>query len=247
MLAANVEVVVARYNERLEWLLEKPFNEFQYTVYNKGPNDNFEKSNVTKIISLPNVGRCDHTFLYHIVQNYDNLANVTVFFPGSINMMNKKDNAVRILENIKKYRMGIFLGSYTNDVRVLFNNFTLDKYMCTSAENLSQNNESYLLPSVIRPYGKWFKYHFGNIKVKYYCICGILSISKHDITRHDINRYKQLLRTVETHSNPEAGHYIERSWAAIFHPLLCSKVILHPRTFKTAQNIIHVLFSKFII
>ena len=71
-----IEIVIARYNEDLLWTLETPFNEFKYTVYNKGDNDTFEKTNVTKIINLPNVGRCDHTFLYHITENYNNLSNI---------------------------------------------------------------------------------------------------------------------------------------------------------------------------
>ena len=32
-------------------------------------------------------------------------------------------------------------------------------------------------------------------------------------------RYLILIQTINKHSNPEAGHYIERSWGAIFNPL----------------------------
>ena len=31
--------------------------------------------------------------------------------------------------------------------------------------------------------------------------------------------------SINNHSNPEVGHYIERSWAAIFHPFLFTKII----------------------
>jgi len=37
---------------------------------------------------------------------------------------------------------------------------------------------------------------------------------------HPITRYQHLILTVNDHFNPEAGHYIERSWGAIFYPLL---------------------------
>ena len=74
-----IEIIVSRYNENLNWLNDYPFNQFQYTIYNKGINDDFVKNNVTKIITLPNVGRCDHTYLYHIVKNYNNLRPITVF------------------------------------------------------------------------------------------------------------------------------------------------------------------------
>ena len=73
MYKNNVEIVVARYNESLIWLNDYPFNQFEYIVYNKGDNENFVKINVKEIINLPNVGRCDHTYLYHIINNYESI------------------------------------------------------------------------------------------------------------------------------------------------------------------------------
>jgi len=220
-----IDIIISRYNENLSWINEPPFNKFRYIVYNKGTDDNFEKNNVKKIIQLPNVGRCDHTYLYHIVYNYHNLANINVFFPGSLNNEHKKNNAKKILENIIKYRRAIFLGTYSHSIKEQFNNFTLDSWICTDPANSAKNPETRLEPALIRPYGKWFKFNFGNIIVRNWCIHGIFSVSKRDILRHNIERYKKLLAGVERHSNPEVGHYIERSWAAIFHPLLNTKII----------------------
>ena len=225
-MSKYTEIVIARYNESLSWLLEFPFNQFTYIVYNKGINQNFEKKNVSKIIDLPNVGRCDHTYLYHIVTNYDKLAPITVFFPGSINsMINKKTKSIKILNNILRYNTAIFLGTYLPNVKQTFHNFTLDNWNCSDPTNSSLNPENKLCPSIIRPFGKWFQYHFGDIIVKYYCTQGILSIHKLDIIKHPISRFQNLLAGVERHSNPEVGHYIERAWAAIFHPLVFTKII----------------------
>lgn len=222
----NVEIVVSRYNEKLDWLNEAPFNDFHYIVYNKGENSDFIKKNVIKIIDLPNVGRCDHTYLYHIVNNYYNLSTITVFFPGSIDTMeHKKNNAIRILENIKKYKNAIFLGTYVGDVQKHFYEFVLDEWCCSDPQNKKLNPENKLYPAIIRPFGKWFQYHFGNIKVSHYCIHGILSVHKLDIIKHSLSRYKSILVGVERHSNPEVGHYIERAWLAIFYPFLYTKII----------------------
>ena len=87
----NIEIIVSRFNEDLNWTQEAPFNLFQYTVYNKGNNENFNKTNVKQIINIENVGRCDHTYLYHIIENYNNLSNIIVFFPGSLNLVFKKN------------------------------------------------------------------------------------------------------------------------------------------------------------
>lgn len=222
----NIEIIVSRYNEKLNWLNDYPFNQFQYIIYNKGINDDFIKNNVTNIITLPNVGRCDHTYLYHIVNNYNNLAPITVFLPGSIDSMDhKKNNAIKILENIIKYKTAIFLGTFCNNVKDTFNDFILDNWSCSDPANFSLNPEKKICPAIFRPFGKWFSYHFGNIVVKYYCINGIFSIHNLDITKHPLIRYQKLLSAVERHSNPEVGHYIERAWNAIFYPLLFTKII----------------------
>lgn len=225
-MSEYVQIVISRYNEKLEWLNEYPFNEFSYIVYNKGSNNNFVTTNVTNIIELPNVGRCDHTYIYHIVTKFDSLAPITVFLPGSIDGMElKKNKAIKILENIKRYKIPIFLGTISNNVKEQFNNFTLDEWSCTNKDNYILNPENKLCPAIIRPFGKWFQFHFGNITVKYWCIHGIFSVHKFDIIKHPIERYQNLLAGVERHSNPEVGHYIERSWAAIFHPLVFTKII----------------------
>jgi hypothetical protein len=224
----NVEIVIARYNEDLNWLKESPFNEFKYIVYNKGINSNFEKSGVTKIITLPNVGRCDHTYLYHIINNYNSLANITVFFPGSINMVNKKAKAIEILNRIKKnnFNKAIFIGEYTNDLKKKFNDFKLDNWQSSDLNNANLYKDSKLNPSIIRPFGNWFKLHFGKQIINYYTINSIFSIEKRDIMKFKINKYIFLLKQLETHANPEVGHYIERSWGAIFYPLIFTKILI---------------------
>ena len=222
----NIEIVIARYNENLLWTKEYPFNKFKYTVYNKGVNDDFAKTNIKKIIDLPNVGRCDHTYLYHIVHNYSNLVPITVFFPGSIGENHcKKEKGYKLLLNILKYKTAIFSGAKSHNIQQQFKNFTLDKWCCTDKTNAELNMESVLLPALIRPYGRWYNYHFGNIVVKDWCNHGIFSMHKLDIKKHNIQRYNILLNAVARHSNPEVGHYIERSWGAIFHPLVYTKVI----------------------
>jgi hypothetical protein len=217
----GIEIIVARYNEDLNWMQEYPFNLFQYTVYNKGVNDNFNKTNVTKIINLHNVGRCDHTYLYHIIENYNNLANVTVFFPGSINIDLKKNKAYHILINIiqSNFTKAYFIGHYCESIKETFKDFYLDNWQCTEKNNLLLNNESVLYKSEIRPYGDWYTHFFGNTQSNWITFYGVFSIDKRDIVQYSVEHYKKLIELVNTHSNPEVGHYIERSWGVIFYPL----------------------------
>ena len=228
----NIDIIVSRFNEDLKWTLEFPFNKFQYIVYNKGNNDNYEQKHVKKHIKIENVGKCDHTYLFHIVTNYDNLANITVFFPGSLDMIYKKNKAILLLNKIiqNNYENAYFVGYYHESIKESFNTFKLDNYKTLNKNNLLLNNEKKLKKSKIRPYGNWYNYFFGNIQTHWVTFWGIFSIDKKDIIQHPIERYQTLLNTVNNHSNPEAGHYIERSWGAIFYPLIhTNKVCLNTK------------------
>jgi hypothetical protein len=86
---SELEIVIARYDENLNWILNNTHYNQNATIYNKGQNnillntDNNTDNNTTnKIIKLENVGRESHTYLYHIINNWDNLADRTVFFQG---------------------------------------------------------------------------------------------------------------------------------------------------------------------
>ncbi len=67
----TLDIVVARYGESCMWLLEPPFSDYVHHViiYNKGPRpvEDAVARRVRAVVTLPNVGRCDHTFLYHIM------------------------------------------------------------------------------------------------------------------------------------------------------------------------------------
>jgi hypothetical protein len=235
----NVEIVIARYNENLAWTLLPPFDQFYYTVYNKGDNDTFEKSRVKKIVNLNNVGRNDHTYLYHIVTNYDSMSPIVVFLPGSTNLPYKMARAKKILNNItlSGYTSAFFAGHRTRDLKQKFNNFMLSGYVARDPQNARKNGESRLLLCKLRPYGKWYTFFFGNTVSTIYTYQGVFSIDRRDILGHPVERYEKLMSTVANHSNPEAGHYIERSWGAIFHPLNYTKFINEPLVYESSVKL----------
>jgi hypothetical protein len=222
----KIEIVVSRFNEDLKWTTTGIFNNYKYIVYNKGDNDNFEKSNVDKIIELKNVGKCDHTYLYHIITNYNNLSDITLFLPGSLDLIQKREKATELLDKIKKMNNAVFLGEYYKNIKNKFEKFCLDNWISSNRQNFYKNNETALQLSEIRPFGQWYKDNFADEIVNYVCYWGIFSIDKRDIIQHPISRYTKLLNQLSTSSNPEVGHYIERSWNAIFHPMINTNILL---------------------
>jgi hypothetical protein len=240
----SINIIVSRYNEKLEWTNKEPYNKYKYIIYNKGYNDNFEKKYVSNIIKLLNVGRESHTYLYHIVNNYDNLADINVFLPGSIDTSNtiyKKDLfATKILNYIKKYNNAVFLSFgdiKDNDITKEFYNFKVDTYSSTTPENNQQNTELKIRKSEDRPFHNWFLKNIGSYKVKYVIHYGIFSVNKKDILQHPKSYYENLLKLVSDHSNPEDGHYLEKSWAAIFHPFNNTYAIIDPEVVDPLKNI----------
>lgn len=70
------ELVVSRYNEDVSWT--KNINAVdKITIYNKGDEINIPN------IKLPNINREAHTYFYHIVNNYNNLYDITIFCQGN--------------------------------------------------------------------------------------------------------------------------------------------------------------------
>lgn len=67
------QMVVARYKEETSWL--DYFSDWNPVVYDKG--------NPGAKNPLPNIGREAHTYLHHILENYDRLAELTVFLQGN--------------------------------------------------------------------------------------------------------------------------------------------------------------------
>ena len=222
----NLQIVIARYNEDLEWLKEPPFNQYPVIVYNKGPNDNYYHApNIIQNIKLPNIGRCDHTYLYHIIEKYDNLADVTVFLPGSAQMNTKINKAKNQVKYCAEYNNTVFITNiqdmnsyHKNGVKNELYHFQLDDWNSSDETNKQLNTEAKLLPATIRPFGKWYDEHFPNIHIKLVNYGGIFGISKKHIIQHPKSYYEKLIGELNTHSNPEAGHYFERAWVAVFYP-----------------------------
>ena len=80
----QVEMVVSHYQEDLSWI--RPWGDIT-RVYHKGGYADRLKLGMglwgARLDTLDNVGRESHTYLYHIVNNWDSLADWTVFFQGS--------------------------------------------------------------------------------------------------------------------------------------------------------------------
>jgi len=214
----KINLVIARYNEDINYINQYK-NDFNIILYNKGPK--IELSDI-QIIDLPNIGREFHTFLYHIINNYDNLVDLTIFLPGSWQLPGKLNRALETIKNAKNTKTTVIITeSNLKDIKNLLFNFTLDEWGCTDHNNRKLNPDRKLLQSSVRPFGKWYENYFNHINssdIKAITYFGICAIDKKHILQNPIDIYKKLYNELNTHNNPEVGHYMERAWSSLFYP-----------------------------
>lgn len=215
----SCEIILARYNEDVKWINEEPYNNFKVICYNKGDN-NIKINNLKKVIQLPNVGRESHSYLYHIINNYDNLANISVFLMGSMtDTIHKKNQKLKLLFENLNFDNSIFICQTYNNVKDELYDFTLQEYKSTNKNNSLKNNDKTLDKAEIYPFGKWFEHYFNDIIITHISYNSIFAINKKHILQHPKEYYIKLIKQLEKSSNPEVGHYFERSWEAVFYPL----------------------------
>jgi hypothetical protein len=232
-MTSNIRhLVISRYNEQLEWMRILPLHEFDHVfIYNKGETDlDLDCTRHCKsfsIIALPNVGKCDHTYMHHILTNFYALGDVTVFLPGCC------DDHIKWFHTI----ITVTVALYTNDsmfvaheykegIRNHFVSMYMDSYESRDHRNRELTNANKalhttgsMLASPIRPFGLWYAANFPNCDIHHVAYFGIFAVSKRHVRNRDFDSYVELYKYVNTHPNPEVGHYFERSWLAIFNPV----------------------------
>lgn len=200
-------MVIAAYKEDLTWLQE--FNHVPQLVYSKHNDTNVANSVLSpnvKCMTLPNVGRCDHTYLHHIVSNYNDLADVTIFLTASTKMIQRKRYT---LNTIILPRIGSEFDCL-GQTSYVYPSFQLDGWQCTHKQNQSA---SQFIRCPLRPFGKWWKVRFPSIPFPFFSVYGgVFAASKRAIQRVPMETWQLLLEEQSEADNLEVSHYMERSW-----------------------------------
>ena len=203
----SYQIIVARYNENIEWLNREMPN---CIIYNKG-----DTLNLSNEILLENVGRESETYLHYIIENYDNLPDVVVFTQARISdhkgsddinyLIKIKDTASRCSKSQNYFRH--------NDVknnRHWRKDWNLRKNGWYLKDNYKNNKPIKFID--------WFKQNIDTNYPNPICIYrnAIFAVKKENIVNKPIEYYKRLILEVNHHINPTEGHFFERSWYYIF-------------------------------
>jgi hypothetical protein len=218
----GAQLVLARYREDVSWA-----EELSAIVYNKGPE---LKTNLP-CVRLENVGREAHTYLHHIVSNYDNLAEFTLFCQGSVSdhfegydpgraMMEALAQAKQEYNELLKL-MGaarpcsmtgalLLVGIKEWDERGRLRHHTkyLERY---------QSGEMRASGMTMMEY---FREYVGmdpeQDQAIHYYLGAVFGVVREAILHRPKEYYERLLATVSWHRDPEEAYYLERAWVPIF-------------------------------
>jgi hypothetical protein len=228
-MSHHIDIVVARYNEDLTWLIKLPAY-LAYAsdnividtcfIYNKG---NTPIEEVTPMLTrhckvvvqdLPNIGRESHTYLHHIITTFDTRpsTNLTLFIQGNIT-----DHCIN---NLSPHMFVKFLiqSAIQNPNGLSTNARTHYPYNVNRRFRIGHYANCDLSPSNY-DYGDWFDKFIGtfvdNPMNHIWFVAALFATRNENITRHNIEYYKTVITEFDK-LNPEVGHYIERSWYYIF-------------------------------
>ena len=200
------KIIIARYNEDVEWLHSEMNN---CIIYNKGC-----KLNIENEVMLKNVGRESETYLQYIIANYDNLPDIVIFAQARISDHLGSNDVIHLLKlrdeaecngkshSIVHYDVGNCI-SFDKEWNLQNGHYYL-------SDNYKDNKQVTFL--------NWFT---TNIQPDYpdpillFC-SGNFAVKKEYITNKPVEYYKKLIQEVNHHMNSTEGHFFERSWYYIF-------------------------------
>lgn len=209
----SIDIVIARYTEPLDWLETVDLSPItRIFIYNKNNEAYTLPVSITNKIpsrisvtieNLPNVGRESHTYLHHIIKMYElnNFCDKVIFVQGrfsdhvSYDQLIAGNNFYRIT-NVNNQVINFREKSYGGPIRSNKHNVTALQWIKIYVD---KNIESFIKRDYFMKYGACF------------------NIDKQSILSRPLASYKELITTLDDHSNPEDGHFFERSWYYIFN------------------------------
>lgn len=195
------QLVISRFEEKLNWLNNVLIYFDEIVIYNKGSSKIDVVSEKIKEIVLPNVGRESHSFLYHIIKNYNQFFKYAyiVFVQG--NPFDHCSDFISIITNRDNYANKPFYFARESNEKMNFYYEPIEKVhpiglpminfyyhiFCTEeVDKLPQSRNSQMILPI------------KNIRFR------------------SIEFYKHLLNFVNKSPNPLEGYILERLWIPIF-------------------------------
>ena len=157
-----------------------------------------------------NVGRCDHTFLHHLVHHYDALPAVLVFVSGDGDDARKGPKIHRVLRWALDYRDTVLSGRRVADVHSMprlvasggcmahqqLASVCMDHHLSMNEVNrVDEGASTVLQPAPTRPFGKWYAQQFPeleNVPIRILCYTSIFAVHRRHVQQHPVHTLLQI-------------------------------------------------------
>ena len=197
-------LVVARFRESVDWA--EAFG--TYTIYNKGRDDLSTRLR-SNSVRLPNVGREAHTYIHHIVENYDSLEDVMIFSQGGYraHVHMEPDEFFRAAVDVGDIGFSAKLG----DTSLAVGSNSKDFVLHWHGTEL-KTKDPYEL-------GGWWEKTTGEAWVRSRIVFwgATFSVRREYILRRSRESYIEILKTLDWCANPMEAHFCERAWFNILN------------------------------
>jgi hypothetical protein len=197
-------LVVSRFRENVDWV--DCFG--TYTIYNKGRDDLAARHRANSV-KLRNMGREAHSYIYHIVENYDRLEDILIFSQGGYRAhahFEPEEFMRRALDlgdlgfSVNLGDINGFVGSNSRDFVLRWHGVDL------------HTKEPYDL-------GGWWEKATGEPWVRSRSVFwgATFSVRREFILRRSRDSYASILKTLDWSMNPMEAHFCERAWFNILN------------------------------
>lgn len=191
----KIDVVTCFYKDihKLNW--KNLVEDCNLIIYKKNDDLNINESFIDNenYINIPNFGRCDYAFFWHIIKNYNTINNITIF--TKINWFDQSNNFPYLLKICSEYDF-IEVG----DQSECYNWHNGEEYESNcinininDTKNIRKNWHETNVDSNI----DWYNYIFGKGtspgKIRANAHGPVFSVSKNLICRHPVSVYEYLL------------------------------------------------------
>lgn len=194
----DVNLVVARYSENLTWI--EPYLDY-CIIYNKGKDDL-----KYPYIRIKNVGLEHYCWVYHILNNYDDLPDYLIFFQGSPHY--------HFIGNVEKFLDRFLDKEKRKNIKVEdLDYIPLTDWYTTEHVDCTKVRESYKELFGIDPPFQKFEY----------ATCGQFCVSSQRIRHYPKSFYEKFLSLFETEEYikgskdvPTFAYTAERMWSLLY-------------------------------
>ena len=158
-------------------------------------------------VTKPNLGREQGTYADYVVEHYNNLPDKIIFTPASLQ---------------KHDRLNRFKTLLASGEATCANTSTHPRSSTVLDEEREFRIHSYdgnIVPNAVGTLSQWYNKFVGDFesdRMHRTCFTGMLATTREHIHRHPVQYYQDLADQVNVSSNPEVGHFMERSMGSIF-------------------------------